>query len=117
MSFSWPSVITPLASDTIIERIDEVSGIGPLSASAFVAAVGTPERFKSGRVLSAWLGMTPKEYSSGNSRKLGKISRAGNVYVRTMLIHCARSALLSAKRCAANTPEKLTHLQLTLLRR
>jgi transposase len=117
MSFSWPSVITPLASDTIIERIDEVSGIGLLSASAFVAAVGTPERFKSGRVLSAWLGMTPKEYSSGNSRKLGKISRAGNVYVRTMLIHCARSALLSAKRCAANTPEKLTHLQLTLLRR
>jgi transposase len=100
-----------LVNDSIITRLDEVSGIGLLSASAFVTAVGTPERFKSGRVLSAWLGMTPKEHSSGNSRKLGKISRAGNIYVRTMFIHCARSALLSAKRCAANTPEKLTRLQ------
>ena len=100
-----------LADDKIISRIDEVSGIGLLSASAFVAAVGTPERFKNGRVLSAWLGMTPKEYSSGNSRKLGRISRAGNTYVRTLLIHCARSALQSALRCASKTPEKLTQLQ------
>lgn len=100
-----------LVNDNVIGRIDEVSGIGLLSASAFVAAVGAPERFKNGRVLSAWLGMTPKEYSSGNSRKLGSISRAGNTYVRTLLIHCARSALQSAKRCASKTPEQLTHLQ------
>ncbi len=105
------TIATLLSNDNIISRIDEVSGIGLLSASAFVTAVGTPERFKNGRVLSAWLGMTPKEHSSGNSRKLGKISRAGNTYVRTMLIHCACSALLSAKRCAVKTPEKLTHLQ------
>ncbi len=100
-----------LTNNNVITRIDEVSGIGLLSASAFVTAVGTPERFKNGRTLSAWLGMTPKEYSSGNSRKLGSISRAGNTYVRTLLIHCARSALQSAKRCATRTPEKLTHLQ------
>ena len=100
-----------LANNNVISRIDEVSGIGLLSASAFVTAVGTPERFKDGRALSAWLGMTPKEYSSGNSRRLGSISRAGNTYVRTLLIHSARSALQSAKRCASRTPEKLTHLQ------
>lgn len=100
-----------VAQDEIIERIDEVSGIGVLTASAFVAAVGTPERFKSGRMVSAWLGITPKEFSSGNRRKLGAISLAGNVYVRTLLIHGARSALLAAKRCAARSPEKLTRLQ------
>lgn len=100
-----------LKQDEIIERIDEVSGIGLLTASAFVAAIGTPERFKSGRMVSAWLGMTPKEFSSGTRRKLGAISLAGNVYVRTLLIHGARSALLAAKRCAARSPDKLTRLQ------
>jgi len=100
-----------LHQDEIIDRIDAVSGVGLLTASAFVAAIGAPERFKSGRMVSAWLGMTPKEFSSGNRRKLGAISLAGNVYVRTLLIHGARSALLAAKRCAARTPEKLTRLQ------
>jgi transposase len=100
-----------LRDDAIIQRLDEAIGIGLLTASALTSAVGTPERFKNGRTLSAWLGMTPKEYSSGNTRKLGKISRAGNAYVRTLLIHGARSALLAAKRCEAKTPEKLTRLQ------
>lgn len=100
-----------LKHDDIVNRIDAISGIGELSASALVAAIGTPERFKNGRMLSAWLGMTPREFSSGERRSLGSISRAGNTYVRTLLIHCARSAMLAANRCAARTPEKLTHLQ------
>lgn len=100
-----------LRQDDIVQRIDEISGIGLLTASALVAAVGTPERFKNGRMLSAWLGMTPKEYSSGQSRKLGHISREGNGYLRMLLIHGARAALLAAKRCAARTPDKLTRLQ------
>lgn len=102
---------TLLQDDTVIQRLDEAIGIGLLTASALTAAVGTPERFKNGRTLSAWIGITPKEHSSGNTRKLGKISRAGNTYVRTLLIHGARSALLAATRCAAKTPEKLTRLQ------
>ena len=53
----------------------------------------------------------PPEFSSGNSRKLGHISRQGNVYVRTLLIHGSRAALLAAQRCQARTPEKLTQLQ------
>ncbi|ACO80978.1 Transposase IS116/IS110/IS902 family protein [Azotobacter vinelandii CA] len=79
------------ADDAIVRRLDEVSGIGLLSASALKTAVGQPERFASGRQLSAWLGMTPREYSSGNTRKLEHISRQGNVYVRTLLIHGAAS--------------------------
>jgi transposase len=55
--------------------------------------------------------MTPREFSSGSTRTLGKISLAGNAYVRTLLIHGAGSALQAAKRCAIKTPEKLTRLQ------
>lgn len=97
--------------DEIVRKLDEVSGIGVLTASALKTAVGQPERFASGRRLSAWLGMTPREYSSGDRRKLGHISRQGNTYVRTLLIHGARAALLAAQRCQANTPQRLTRLQ------
>jgi len=100
-----------LKNDSIAERLDEVSGVGILTASAFMATVGQPERFRSGRTLSAWLGMTPKENSSGDRRRLGSISRQGNTYVRVLLIHGARSALLAAKRIAARSPDKLTALQ------
>lgn len=100
-----------LQHDDVVQRIDAISGIGALTASALVAAIGTPERFRNGRMVSAWLGMTPREFSSGDRRSLGSISRSGNTYVRTLLIHCARSGLLAAKRCAARTPAKLTRLQ------
>lgn len=100
-----------LKNDNIAERLDEVSGIGILTASAFMVAVNQPERFRNGRMLSAWLGMTPRENSSGSKRQLGSISRQGNTYVRTLLIHGARSALLAAKRCAVRSPDKLTALQ------
>ncbi|MGG2399019.1 IS110 family transposase [Pseudomonas sp. SH1-B] len=99
------------ADDEVVRALDEVSGIGVLTASALKAAVGKPERFANGRQLSAWLGMTPREFSSGDRRKLGHISRQGNVYVRTLFIHGSRAALLAAQRCHARTPEKLTQLQ------
>lgn len=99
------------ADDPVLARIDEVSGIGLLTASAFVTTVVSPERFRNGRMVSAWLGMTPKESSSGDRRRLGGISRAGDVYVRTLLIHGARAALLAARRVAVRSPEKLTRLQ------
>lgn len=99
------------AEDDIIRRLDEVSGIGLLTASALTVAVGKPERFSNGRKLSAWLGMTPSEHSSGDKRRLGRISGRGNTYVRTLVVHGARSALLAAQRCHRNHPERLTHLQ------
>jgi transposase len=100
-----------LKNDNVAERLDEVSGIGILTASAFMVAVNQPERFRNGRMLSAWLGMTPRENSSGSKRQLGSISRQGNTYVRTLLIHGARSALLAAKRAEKNSPDTLTALQ------
>lgn len=100
-----------LADDAVAARLDEVSGIGILTASAFMVAVNQPERFRNGRMVSAWLGMTPREHSSGTTRQLGRISRQGNRYVRMLLIHGARSALLAAKRTASRNPGKLTALQ------
>lgn len=94
-----------------VQALQGIAGIGLLTATATVAAVGTPQHFKSGRQFSAWLGITPREHSSGHRRTLGSITRRGNVYLRTLFIHGARSALLSAKRTAKLHPEQLTRLQ------
>ena len=75
-----------------------VPGIGILSATALVATVGDVHRFPSGRSFAAYLGLTPRESSSGASRRLGPISKRGNRYLRVLLIHGARSALLAAHR-------------------
>ena len=79
-----------------VQKLVDVPGIGLLIATALVAAVGGMEAFRDGRHLAAWLGLTPKESSSGNRRRLGRISRRGDPYLRTLLIHGARSALNAA---------------------
>jgi transposase len=75
------------------KRLMTVPGIGVLTATAMVACVGDIRRFRSGRHFASWLGLTPREHSSGPSRKLGSITRKGNSYLRMLLIHGARSAL------------------------
>lgn len=75
-----------------------VPGIGILSATALVATVGDVRRFPSGRAFAAYLGLTPRESSTGASRRLGPISKRGDRYLRMLLIHGARSALLAAHR-------------------
>ena len=97
--------------DEVVSKLDEVTGIGLLTASAFRAAVVSPERFANGRKLSAWLGTTPNEHSSGERRRLGRMSGKGDAYVRTLLIHGARSALLAAARRSKTAPATLTPLQ------
>ena len=97
--------------DEVVAKLDEVTGIGLLTASAFRAAVVSPERFSNGRKLSAWLGTTPNEHSSGERRRVGRMSGKGDTYVRTLLIHGARSALLAAARRARTAPAALTPLQ------
>ncbi len=74
-------------------RLLEVPGIGPQTATALVAAVGNGKAFDRGRDLAAWLGLTPRERSSGGKQKIGPISKSGNRYIRTLLVHCARSSL------------------------
>lgn len=74
-----------------------VPGIGVLTATALVAFVGDVRRFRSGRHFAAYLGLTPREHSSGLSRRIGRITKHGNRYLRMLLIHGARSVLRAAK--------------------
>lgn len=79
------------------KRLLEVPGIGRLTSSALVATVGDAKAFKSGRQLSAWLGIVPKQYSSGGKQTLQGISKRGDVYLRRLLIHGARAVIRHSK--------------------
>jgi len=67
-------------------RLATIPGVGPITASAVVATVGSVDGFRSGRHFAAFLGLTPKEYSTGGKQRLGKISKQGDVYIRRLLI-------------------------------
>jgi transposase len=82
------------------QRLEAVPGIGPLTASALVASVGDAKAFKNGRQLAAWLGLVPRQDSSGGKERLLGISKRGDTYLRTLLIHGARSVLFALKRRA-----------------
>lgn len=75
-------------------RIMQIEGIGPITATAVVATVGDAKAFDNGRQFAAWLGLTPRQRSSGGKCRLGGISKRGDVYLRTLLIHGSRSILL-----------------------
>ncbi|MGH7261476.1 MAG: IS110 family transposase [Nitrospiraceae bacterium] len=83
-------------ADERARRLMSTPGIGPITASALVAAVGNAHDFKNGRQLAAWLGLVPKQYSTGGKPRLGGITKAGDAYLRTLLILGARSVLASA---------------------
>jgi transposase len=74
-------------------RLMRMESIGPQTATALVAAVGDPHVFKNGRGFAAWLGITPRQHSSGGKRRLGQITHQGDCYLRTLLVHGARSYL------------------------
>jgi transposase len=78
------------------QALASVPGIGLLTSTAMVAAVGEPRSFDSGRRYASFFGLTPREHSSGDRRYLGRISKRGNRYVRTLLTHGARSVLRAA---------------------
>jgi transposase len=79
--------------DERVKRVMEVEGLGPISASAIVTAVGDAKQFKSGRDMAAWIGLVPTQHSSGGKEKLGGISKRGDKFLRTLLIHGARSVI------------------------
>ena len=83
--------------DAASRRLEHIPGIGPLTASALVASIGDARNFKNARQLSAWLGLVPRQHSSGGKPTLLGISKRGDVYLRTLLIHGARSALRQSK--------------------
>ena len=81
------------SSNTSTNRLQQIPGIGPVTATALVSAVGDGKQFKRGRDLSAWLGLTPRQHSSGGKECLLGISKRGDSYLRTLLIHGARAVL------------------------
>ena len=86
------------AADAGCTRIRQIPGVGPVVATAIVAAIGNGAAFHKGREFAAWLGIVPRQYSTGGKANLLSISKRGNVYLRKILIHGARAAVLRIKR-------------------
>ena len=86
-----------LKVDPHMQRIAQIPGVGLLTATAAIATMGDARAFKSGREFCAWLGLVPKQTGTGGKVRLGGISKRGDTYVRTLLIHGARSVLSHAK--------------------
>jgi transposase len=106
-------------ADPVLAQLQTIPGVGLVTATALVAAVGHIAGFTRGRRFASWLGLTPREHSSGSRRRLGAITKAGNRYLRSLLTHGARSALFAARRAArAGRPlSALQHWALSVLDR
>jgi len=84
-------------SDPVAKRLQQLRGVGPMAATALVATVGNAEQFANGRQMAASLGLTPKQHSSGGKYRLLRISKRGDAHLRSILIHGARSVILTAR--------------------
>jgi transposase len=84
-------------SNETSKRLDDIPGVGPTLATALVASVADPKAFRSGRNFSAWIGLVPKQHSSGGKDKLGSISKQGDRYLRSMLMIGALAVIRYAK--------------------
>ena len=91
--------------DERAQRLQTIAGVGPITAAALVATVGQPQHFRNGRQFAAWLGLTPRQHSTGGKTRLGRITKRGDAYLRTLLILGAKSALQAALR----KPPELRH--------
>lgn len=95
-------------ADEACTRLRQMIGVGPITADAVVATIGSAQSFANGRQFAAWLGLVPMQHSSGGRARLGRISCRGDGYLRTLLIQGARSSLQRAKAVAWEkaTPEQ-----------
>jgi transposase len=84
-------------SNDLSKRLEKVPGIGPLTANALAATIGNARNFDNGRQLAAWLGLVPRQHSSGGKPTLLGMSKRGDTYLRTLLIHGARSVIYRAR--------------------
>jgi transposase len=90
------------------QRLCTLNGIGPITASAIVASVGNARDFRNGRQMAAWVGLVPKQSSSGGKDRLGKITKRGDTYLRSLLTQGARATLNAA---LGKAPDKRSHLE------
>jgi len=86
------------ANSEVSRKLEAIPGIGPITASAIVATIGNATEFKNGRQLAAWLGLVPKQHSSGGKQMLLGISKRGDTFLRTLLIHGARAVIRFAEK-------------------
>jgi transposase len=84
-------------SNETSQRLDEIPGIGPALATALVASIADPTAFRSARDFSAWIGLVPKQHSSGGKEKLGGISKQGDRYLRSLFTAGALAVIRYAK--------------------
>lgn len=85
-------------ANALSRKLEQIPGIGPITASALVASIGNAKNFANGRQLAAWLGLVPKQHSTGGKTNLQGISKRGDAYLRTLLIHGAHAVMLHAER-------------------
>jgi transposase len=90
-------IVVIAQNDPVAKRLQQLRGVGPIIATALVAAVGNGEQFANGRQMSAAFGLTPRQHSSGGKERLLGISKRGDVYLRSLLIHGARAVIQNAK--------------------
>ncbi len=95
-----------VAQSALAQRLLSIPGVGLITATALIAFVGDVQRFRSARHFASYLGLTPRERSSGSKRRLGRISKRGDVYLRMLLVHGARAALAAARR-SKQQPDRL----------
>lgn len=96
--------------DQRARHLTSIPGIGVIIATALVAAVGDGSAFSRGRDLAAWLGLTPRQHSTGGKTRLLGISKRGNAYLRTQMIHGARAAMAHFAKQASPTGMWVRHL-------
>ena len=84
-------------NNEVTRRLQQLRGVGPMVATALVATVGTAEQYHKGRQMAAAIGLTPRQHSSGGKDRLFGITKRGDVYLRTLLIHGARAVVARAK--------------------
>src|SRR5499433_2358856 len=89
-------------SNPVSQRLASVAGIGPIIATAIAATVVEPSGFRSGREFAAWLGLVPRQNSTGGKHRLGGISKRGNPYLRRLMINGASANLLRSKATKAD---------------
>lgn len=92
------------------QRLQEINGIGPITAMALISNVGDAKQFKNGRQMAAYLGLTPREYSSGGKQHLLGITKHGNRQVRTLLVLAAHAAILGIMRRKVDETGKIIRL-------
>jgi len=103
--------------DQAAQRLSEITGVGPITASAVVATISDARDFRNGRQMAAWLGLVPRQSSSGGKERLGTITKRGDTYLRGLLVQGARSSLQSALRRPIEKRSRLEHWIVELSRR